>query len=200
MIPAEYQFGPVHVVTSKIPELMALAGVPQRPEYHPEVDTLVHIRMCMERIVTLTSEPAAQFATLLHDLGKGITPAALLPRHHEHEERGVPLVEAVCTRLAVPDHFRELAVLVCRWHLHCHQGAEFTVRANRRLLRNLDGWRQPERLELFFLACQADSQGRLGFWDRPYLSPAVIRAVAKQGPPASWEEQFASEQESEEPS
>ena len=39
MFPAEFQFGPVRVVPSEVPELMALSGIPQRPEFHPEVDT-----------------------------------------------------------------------------------------------------------------------------------------------------------------
>lgn len=190
MFPTEFQFGPLHVISSEVPELMVLSGIPQRPEYHPEVDTLVHIGMCMERIAQLTSEPAAQFAVLLHDLGKGLTPADMLPRHHDHELNGVPLVEAVCARLGAPQEFQDLAVLVCRWHLYCHMAATtFTPKGIRRLIRQLDGWKNPERMELFMLACQADAQGRLGFENRPYASPEAIREIARQTPPRSWTEQ-----------
>ena len=171
--------GSLVVNTEEVPELRALHGVPQPPAHHPEIDTWTHVLMALAVARQLTAEPAVHFAVLLHDLGKGTTPAAEWPRHLDHEERGVPLVRAVAQRLAVPLYWGELAALVCEHHTRCHRAAEMKGAGRRRLLRRLDAHAQPDLFILFLLACEADARGRLGLAERPYPQPSILRETWK---------------------
>ncbi len=158
-----------------LPELDALFGVPQVPAYHPEVDTGVHILMVLEQAARLSGDARVRFAALLHDLGKGNTPPAEWPKHHGHEERSATLVRALCQRLRVPNDYRDLAVLVARYHTHCHRAAELRESTLLETLEALDAFRRPERLEQFVLACEADYRGRTGYEDRPYPQADIFR-------------------------
>jgi len=175
------------------PELDRLYGVPQPEEHHPEIDTGVHTMLVLQQAARLSSDPKIRFAALVHDLGKGITPKAEWPKHKEHEERGVPLVEALCERLRVPNDYRDLAILVTRYHLHYHRAAEMTDIEFLDTLMGLDAFRRPQRFEEFLLACEADSRGRPGYEDQEFDQPTIFRrayaaaatidagALAKQG-------------------
>jgi len=110
------KIGHLQIAPDAVPELRALHGVPQPAKHHPEMDTHVHVMMALEQARLLSPDPAAHWAVLLHDLGKGLTAPELLPAHHGHEEAGVPRVRAVCSRMGVPDDWTELAVLVCEHH------------------------------------------------------------------------------------
>jgi len=157
------------------PEIERLYGVPQPEKHHPEIDTGVHTMMVLEQAARLSSEPMVRFAALVHDLGKGTTPKAEWPKHIAHEERGVPLVEALCERLRVPKSYRELAVAVTRYHLHYHRAAKLKPTTLLKMLNALDAFRRPERFELFILACEADSRGRTGFEDAHFEQPDILR-------------------------
>jgi len=157
-----------------LPEIDRLFGVPQPKEHHPEVDTGVHTLMVLEQAARLSDEPKVRFAALLHDLGKGVTPTDQLPRHIGHEARGVPLVKNVCKRLKIPKDYRELAVLVTRYHLHYHRVAELRPATLLETLEALDAFRRPERFEQFLLACEADSRGRTGFEDAEFEQPRLF--------------------------
>ena len=146
-----------------LPEVNALFGVPQRADYHPEVDTGIHILMCLKIATSLSEETEVRFAVLMHDLGKGVTPPDILPKHIGHEEAGVPLVNAVCERYKIPARYRELAVLVSRHHLLCHKAKTLRPATVLKLLNKLDAFRRPERFKQFLLACESDARGRLGF-------------------------------------
>ena len=148
------------------PELEALYGVPQPEQYHPEVDTGVHTMMVLEQATALSSDTQVRFAALVHDLGKGITPKEQWPKHLEHEEKGVPLVENLCNRYRLPNDYRALAVHVARYHLHYHKAMELRPNSILKLLQNIDALRKPQRFEQFLLACEADARGRLGLEDR----------------------------------
>lgn len=162
-----------------LPEVDALFGVPQRADYHPEVDTGAHLLLALDRAAELTADPGVRFAVLVHDLGKGITPPEVLPRHIGHEQSGIPLVDALCDRLRVPTQYRRLARLVTRWHLRCHKIRELRPDTLLRLLQELDIYRRPETLEPFLLACEADARGRGGdFGQRPYAPAPWLRALA----------------------
>lgn len=161
-----------------MPELDGLFGVPQRPRHHPEVDTGVHVMMALQQASQRNTSTRVRWAVLLHDLGKGTTPADRLPRHPDHELRGVPLVEEVCQRFKVPAPHRDLAVLVCREHLLCHRALELKAGTLWRLLQRLDGLRRPERVAEFVQACEADARGRLGLEQRDYpQGPLLLRAL-----------------------
>ncbi len=130
-----------------MPELNNLFGVPQRPEYHPEVDTGVHTLMALEQACLISEELAVRLATLLHDLGKAQTPKDLLPRHHGHEVRSLPLVKQFCQRLAVPKYERDLAVAVAEFHTHCHRVQDLTPAKLVDTLSALDAFRREQRFE-----------------------------------------------------
>ena len=159
------------------PELDRLYGVPQPEEHHPEIDTGVHTMLVLQQAARLSPDPKVRFAALLHDLGKGITPESEWPKHKEHEARGVPLVEDLCQRLRVPNDYRDLAILVTRYHLHYHRAAEMTDIEFLETLMGLDAFRRPQRFEEFLLACEADSRGRPGYEDQTFEQPTIFRKV-----------------------
>ena len=150
------------------PEIDALFGIPQRPEYHPEIDCGIHTLMSLQQACRANYSLDVRFAALVHDLGKALTPKDELPRHIMHEERGVQPVNDICDRLKVPTNTKQLSIAVCKEHLKSHQA--FTLKAGTlwRLLQRLDVLRRPERVEAFIQACECDSRGRLGLEDRDY--------------------------------
>ncbi len=150
------------------PELDALYGVPQRPEYHPEIDCGIHTMMSLQQACKANYSLEVRFAVLMHDLGKALTPVDELPRHIMHEERGIAPVTEVCDRLKVPTHTKQLAIAVCKEHLKCHQALTLKPGTLWRLLQRLDVLRRPERVEAYVQACECDSRGRLGLENREY--------------------------------
>jgi tRNA nucleotidyltransferase (CCA-adding enzyme) len=150
------------------PELDALFGVPQPERWHPEVDTGVHQLLALREAVKLGGGLEVRFAVLMHDLGKGVTPADILPSHHGHEETGVALVEQLCARLRVPNHLRELAVITSRYHTHVHRALELRPDTVLKTLESCDALRRPERFANFLMACEADARGRTGLENREY--------------------------------
>ena len=151
-----------------LPELDRLWGVPQRAEYHPEVDTGVHMMLVMDMAARLNTPLSVRVACLMHDLGKGTTPADVLPRHIGHEGRSVKLLQKVCERLRVPTDSKELAEVVAREHGNIHRSAELGPEALMRLLERCDAIRQAERFALVLQACECDARGRLGFEEAAY--------------------------------
>ncbi|GKS98592.1 multifunctional CCA addition/repair protein [Acidovorax sp. SUPP3434] len=151
-----------------LPELDRLWGVPQRAEYHPEVDTGVHVMMVLDMAARLQAPLAVRFACLVHDLGKGTTAADVLPRHIGHETRSAELLRDVCERLRVPVDCRETADVVAREHGHIHRSADLNAAALVRLLERCDALRKPARFAEVLLACECDARGRLGFEETPY--------------------------------
>lgn len=155
------------------PELAALKGVPQRADYHPEGDAWVHTLMVLDAAAARTDDIAVRFAALLHDLGKALTPADVLPRHIGHEQRGILPAQQLCERLRVPGDCRELALLAIRHHGQIHQlGRDQGMRPETiaRLLKEMDGFRRPERFERLLQVCAADHDGRAG--ERPAYTTA----------------------------
>ena len=151
-----------------LPEVERLWGVPQRAEYHPEVDTGVHLMMVLAMAARLNAPLGVRFACLTHDLGKGTTPADMLPRHIGHEQRSAQLLRGVCERLRVPVDCRELADVVARAHGNIHRSGELNAAAVLRLLERCDAIRKPARFEDVLLACECDARGRLGFEESAY--------------------------------
>ena len=151
-----------------LPEVDRLWGVPQRPEYHPEVDTGVHLMMVLDMAARLATTLTVRFACLVHDLGKGTTPADMLPRHIGHEQRSAKLLKGLCERLRVPTECRETADVVAREHGNIHRSGELGAAALVRLIERCDGIRKPARFDDILLACECDARGRLGFDEVPY--------------------------------
>ena len=173
------------------PEIDALFGIPQRAEYHPEIDCGIHTLMSLQQACLANYSLDVRFAVLVHHLGKALTPEDVLPRHILHEQRGVEPVTKLCDRLKVPASTKQLAIVVCKEHLKCHQA--FTLKPGTlwRLLQRLDVLRRPERVEAFIQACECDARGRLGLELRPYpqadyLHAAIecVRSIKAQDLPA----------------
>lgn len=158
-----------------LPELDRLFGVPQAAEHHPEIDAGVHGLMVIDQAARLGGSLSARFAALVHDLGKGLTPADELPRHVGHEKTGLPLIRAVCERLRVSVECRDLAVLVGEHHLLAHRALDLKPSTVVRLFERLDAFRRPERLDPFLLACEADRRGRTGREDEAYPQADFLR-------------------------
>jgi tRNA nucleotidyltransferase (CCA-adding enzyme) len=150
------------------PEIAALFGVPQPEKWHPEIDTGVHQLLSLREAVKLGGGVAVRFAVLMHDLGKALTPADVLPSHHGHEDAGVAPIETLCERVRVPNQLRELAVITARHHTHVHRAFELRADTVLRTLESCDAMRRPERFADFLLACEADARGRTGLEGRDY--------------------------------
>ena len=159
------QCGALQVV---LPEVDRLWGVPQRADYHPEIDTGVHLMMVLDMAAQLQAPLAVRFACLMHDLGKGTTPVDILPRHINHELRSVDLLLPICERLRVPVECKELAVVVAREHGNIHRSLDLDAKATLRLLERCDAIRKPQRFVQILQACECDARGRLGKQDAPY--------------------------------
>ena len=158
-----------------LPEADALYGVPQRAEYHPEVDTGVHVELVCDMAATLAPGDAViGFAALTHDLGKALTPAQELPRHLMHEHRGLAPLRALCDRLRVPTEHRQLAEMACREHLNVHRLLELKDSTVHDLLVRCDAFRKPARIAQLAVACEADKRGRAGLQDQAYPQAAEL--------------------------
>ena len=167
-------------LTHLLPELDALWGVPQRADYHPEVDTGVHAMMVLDTSARLQCDLPTRFAALCHDFGKGNTPADVLPRHTGHELRSVQLLNDVCVRWRVPRAMRELAEVVAREHGHIHRCQSLSPDATLRLLDRCDAFRRPDRFKQILLACESDARGRLGLEEVPYVQATWLWQVFYQ--------------------
>jgi len=160
------------------PEIDALYGVPQRAEYHPEIDTGIHNEMVLDMAARLApGDDLIGFCAMTHDLGKALTPAHELPKHIMHEERGVAPLRALAERLRVPNEHAELGVLCCRLHLLAHRAFELRAETLFGLFEKLDALRKPQRLGQFITVCEADRRGRLGMAESTYPQAGLLRAA-----------------------
>jgi len=150
------------------PEIEALFGVPQPQQWHPEIDTGIHTLMVLEQAAKLSNDNAVRFASLVHDLGKALSPKETLPKHHGHGHKGLPLIKALCQRFRVPNEYRDLALLVSEQHQNVHNAYQLRADTIVKLFDKADFWRKPQRFEQLLLSCEADAKGRLGFECDPY--------------------------------
>lgn len=162
------------------PEVDKLFGVPQPPQHHPEIDSGAHTLMVLEQAKRLAKKAenhtALLFSALCHDLGKGLTPADILPHHYGHEAKGIQPTRELANRLKIPTDIKDFALLVTEYHTHCHKMAELRPETVIKLFNALDVWRKPKRFFDFLLACEADARGRLGFEQRDYPQPKLAKA------------------------
>jgi tRNA nucleotidyltransferase (CCA-adding enzyme) len=146
-----------------LPELDKLWGVPQPAKHHPEIDTGVHVMLVIDYAASQGFNLPVRFAALMHDLGKGATPADVLPQHIGHEERSVRLLKDICKRLRVPNDCKELGQIVAKYHGKLLQAPQMRPSSLLEFLVELDAIRQPARFKDFLKACEADSHGRTSF-------------------------------------
>ncbi|PHS72790.1 MAG: multifunctional CCA addition/repair protein [Cycloclasticus sp.] len=158
-----------------LPEIEALFGVPQPKEHHPEIDTGIHTMMVLQQAALLSDSPVVRFAALTHDLGKALTQPEYWPSHHGHETKGLSALSALTRRLRVPNDYVDLAEKVMEFHTHCHRAFEIKAATIVKLFESLGVFRQPEKLNDFLLACEADFRGRPGFEKRDYPQVAWLK-------------------------
>jgi tRNA nucleotidyltransferase (CCA-adding enzyme) len=159
------------------PEVDALFGVPQPKQWHPEIDTGVHVMMVLEQAEAISDALEVRFAALVHDLGKGTTPKSDWPSHIGHEVRGCKLIRAICERLPVPKACRDLGLLVSEFHTHVHRALELRPKTLLKVLERTDAFRRPDRFENVLLTCEADARGRAGLEDRDYPQADFLRGA-----------------------
>jgi tRNA nucleotidyltransferase (CCA-adding enzyme) len=159
------------------PEIDALFGVPQPAQWHPEIDTGLHTLMVLDQAALLSPQPMVRFAALVHDLGKGTTPREEWPSHRGHEERSVSLIEALAARLRLPGEYRDLSVIVARYHGIVHRAFELRPKTILEFMERADAFRRPERFAQALLACEADSRGRTGLESAPYPQREYLQAA-----------------------
>ncbi len=160
-----------------LPEIDCLFGIPQKPESHPEIDTGIHTLLVLQRACELTTDPVIRFAALVHDVGKGLTPKAQWPSHKGHEAKSVDCIKALCKRMAVPNDYRDLALIVSRYHGDVLDALKLSAEQLLALLQNMDALRRPERFQQALIACQADFQGRTGFETAEFKQKAFLENV-----------------------
>ncbi len=160
-----------------LPEVDALFGVPQPPQFHPEIDTGLHTLLVLDYAASRRFSLPVRFAALTHDLGKGTTPREQWPRHIGHEARGVELIRALCERLRVSNDCRDLALLVARHHGQVHCAEELRAATVVRLFEQTDALRRPERFEELLQACASDFHGRPGFESLAYAPAPLLRTA-----------------------
>ncbi|HEV2609794.1 MAG TPA: multifunctional CCA addition/repair protein [Noviherbaspirillum sp.] len=160
-----------------LPELDALWGVPQPEKHHPEIDTGVHVMMVIDYAAQQRCNLAIRCAALMHDLGKGTTPASEWPRHHGHEGRSAALVEQVCQRLKIPNDCRDLARMTAREHGNVGRALELRADTIVKLFERCDAFRKPQRFIEMLQASECDHRGRAGFMDRPFPQAPYLRGA-----------------------
>lgn len=157
------------------PEIDNLYGIPAPVKWHPEIDTGVHALMTLTMAAALSDQLDVRFATLFHDVGKALTPPEKWPSHHGHGPAGVPIVEALCQRLRVPNQVRDLALVVTEFHDVVHtierQPADVLVA----LFDRIDAWRKPDRVEKMALTSEADARGRTTLESMAYPQGDYLR-------------------------
>ncbi|MFC6439487.1 multifunctional CCA addition/repair protein [Bowmanella sp. JS7-9] len=156
-------------------ELDRLWGVPNPAMWHPEIDTGVHTLMVLEQACQLSDKLSVRFAALVHDVGKGLTPAQRWPSHRGHETLGLQAIRDLCERIRAPNECRDLALLVSEYHSHVHRAFELRPATLLNLFDSADAWRKPQRFDDFLTACRADARGRSGFESTPYLQADYVR-------------------------
>ena len=162
-------------LASIFPEVARLFGVPQVPKWHPEIDTGIHVMLVIDQAAKLSDDIAVRFAALCHDLGKGTTPADILPQHIGHEARSITLTQTLCQRIRVPKEIETLALKVAEYHTHVHLFFELRPVTILKVIEALDAYRKPKRFEQYLLASEADFRGRPGYEDLPLPAIAIFR-------------------------
>ncbi len=160
-----------------LPEIDCLFGIPQPAKWHPEIDTGVHTMMVVDMAARLSADIGVRFAALTHDLGKGLTPAEILPSHRGHEARSEERIQGLCERLRVPSRVRDLAVITARYHGLVHKLEELRPATVLELLDGADACRRPQRFAQMLVACEADYRGRAGYSEREYRQARALREL-----------------------
>lgn len=162
------------------PEIDALFGVPQRADYHPEIDTGVHTMMALADAAKRRTSRLTRYAVLCHDLGKATTPKLCLPKHHGHEQRGERIARTMANRLKLPKKYREMGIKTAQYHTHIHRFDELTPKTILKVFKAFGVAKDLSLFSAFLQSCIADSRGRLGFENSDYPQAKMALKLAYQ--------------------
>ncbi len=137
-----------------LPEIAAMKGVPQPPQYHPEGDVWIHTLLMVEGLPAGTSATLA-WGVLLHDVGKPPTfkPASETGdriRFDHHVDVGVRMAEAICRRYRFSNEETEQIVALVANHMRFMAVGQMRTSTLKRFVRLP---RFEEHLELHRLDC-----------------------------------------------
>jgi len=137
-----------------LPEIAAMKGVEQPPQFHPEGDVWIHTRLMLENLAKSVS-PTLAWGVLLHDVGKPPTFQSAAEtgdriRFNHHVDVGVRMGEAVCRRLRFSNEDTEQITSLIANHMRFGAAEEMKKATLKRFVRlpNFD-----EHLELHRLDC-----------------------------------------------
>lgn len=176
------------------PEIHDLIGQSQPEEHHPEGDAFEHTMLVLRQAASMTKDVDLRFAALVHDLGKGLTPKELLPKHHGHEEAGVPLVAALSHRLRLPTDTRRKGQVAARYHAYVHRIEEMNASRISRLADEIGATHSRGNVELLSLIGLCDRRGRLGREDADYPQAAYFEGVMDAVAGAKFRDRFTPEE------
>lgn len=158
-----------------LPEVAAMVGVPQPPEFHPEGDVFTHTALVLGHLSVLT--PVLAMGALLHDVGKPPTyNVADRIRFNRHEEVGATVADGICRRLRFSGDDTERIVALVRNHLRVAELAKMRPAKAKRFLLQADFL---DHLELHRVDCLA-SHGNLTAWE---WATHAYQALLAEPPP-----------------
>ena len=105
------------LLKTAFPEIERLRGKVQPSAYHPEGDAYEHSLKILDDVAAVNENPCVRFAALVHDIGKGTTPAEMLPHHYFHEMRGGEVLKEMNARMALPNDWKKTAAFVIKEHM-----------------------------------------------------------------------------------
>jgi len=148
-----------------LPEMAAMKGVEQPPQYHPEGDVWIHTLMMLEGLPPGTA-PTLAWGVLLHDVGKPPTFQSAAEtgdriRFNKHVEVGVRMAESICRRLRFSNEDTEQILALVDNHMKFGAVEEMRTSTLKRFVRLP---RFEEHLALHRLDCLS-SHGHLGSYE-----------------------------------
>ena len=112
-----YALQETNLLDVTFPELARLIGKTQPAAFHPEGDAFVHTMLVVDTVAAETDSLLARFCGLVHDLGKGETPAEMLPHHYDHEKRGQDVLKKWNSRMTLPKKWLQGGLFVIAQHM-----------------------------------------------------------------------------------
>ena len=160
------------------PEIYALVNTPENPKYHPSENTFKHTMIALTHCKD--ESLYVKFSVLVHDLGKGNTPKDILPKHNGHDERGLPLIESLCTRLKVSNDLKLIAKMFCKNHMRMGKFLDMNLRKQFDMIKEVSlNFRNEEALDIFVKSFKGDWFGEevpTAFNDENEFNSIVERA------------------------